>query len=157
MNFQDLVQKTAIFSLNIRFHTGRCWELHLVADSRLAESGMQQDAYFVLKDAGKVDEDAKHFTSGQLTVMLDLRGSLQCGDRNSVQCGLIGLGFCAPFPNSRRQPCTNSLMSGAGKTRLVKPKTKKGERVLKDREPQLVNSSFRNPFCDPDHKVSGLP
>jgi len=31
-------------------------------------------------------------------------------------------------------------MSGASKTRLVKPKTKKGERVLKDREPQLVET-----------------
>ena len=30
-------------------------------------------------------------------------------------------------------------MSNAVKTRLVKPKTKKGERVLKEREPQLVS------------------
>ena len=30
-------------------------------------------------------------------------------------------------------------MSNATKTRLVKPKTKKGERVLKEREPQLVS------------------
>ena len=33
-------------------------------------------------------------------------------------------------------------MSNTTKTRLVKPKTKKGERVLKEREPQLVSLQY---------------
>ena len=36
-------------------------------------------------------------------------------------------------------------MSSAEKTRLGKPKTKRGERILKEREPQLVRLSSHNP------------